>query len=113
MKFRPHNVQLARREDAAIQAAATAQFERGSNEWHAECQLLRLQENAELGLMDCYGDYAESLYDFYPGFSWDEAAQLDQIVLVLTDARFPAIAEKLRETCEFDIQAELNAAFTS
>lgn len=107
--FRPHDVELARAEEAADIATAMAHgYVRHSDLWFAEIRLLDLERTARIGLMDCYADFAESLYDFWPGFSWDQQARARQIDLVRADPRFPAIAAAIAAEFGFDIAAELD-----
>ena len=108
--FRPHSTELARREEAQDQAAATAKFETYSDEWFAEVRLLDLLRTSRIGLMDCYDSFENSLYDFYAGFGWRGNAMKRQVRLILADPRFGLIAEDIQAKFSFDIRAELEQA---
>ena len=110
MKFRSHELEVAQNEATAIHAAAEAKFPRESDEWHAECQILRLQQIADLGLEDCYSGYDDGNFqgDFGSGwYSYGEFDALRQIAMVLEDPRLPNIAKTLRERDGFDLHGEL------
>jgi len=110
MKFRQHELEVARTEEAAIIAAAEAKFPRESDEWQAECQILRLHQIADLGLEDCYSGYDDINFqgDFGSGwYSYGEFDALRQIVMVMEDHRLPDIAKILRDRDGFDLHGEL------
>ena len=114
MRSRTHDDQLARSESAAIHAAAEAKFGRDTDEWHAECQILRLKEIADHGLESCYSGYDDINFqgDFGSGwYSYGELDALRQIRMVLTDPRLPDIAETIRICDEFDMIGELAATY--
>jgi len=113
MRSRTHDVQLARSESAAIHAAAEAKFGRDTDEWHAECQILRLKEIADHGLDDCYSGYdTDWQADFGSGwYSYGEFDAIHQIRMVLTDPRLPDIADTIRMCDGFDMIGELAATY--
>ena len=113
MRSRTHDVQLARSESAAIHAAAEAKFGRDTDEWHAECQILRLKEIADHGLDDCYSGYdTDWQADFGSGwYGYGHFDALRQIRMVITDPRLPDIAETIRICDEFDMIAELATTY--
>ena len=108
--FRPHNIALARQEEQQDHAAATAKFETYSDAWFAEVRLLDLLRTSRIGLMDCYDDFENYLFDFYPGFGWRGDAMKRQVRLILADPRFGLIAEDIQAKFSFDIRAELEQA---
>jgi hypothetical protein len=110
MKFRQHDVAVAQAEEVAIMEAADAKFTHVSDEWNAECQLLRLQRIAEHGLMDCYEGYDDGDFqgDFGSGwYSCEGCDALRQIVMVMEDPRLPGIAKTIRDRDGFDVHGEL------
>ena len=114
MKFRTHDVAVARAEEAVIHAAADAKFGDSprTDAWYAECQILRLQQDADAGLMDCYEGYdnVDWQADFGSGWvGWPgiETSATKQIQLVIDDPRLPAIAKTILERDGFDMMAEL------
>jgi len=111
-KFYPHHVEDCIRQDKAWEAAADKVGESLTTPWMVERQILHLQHIAENGLPDCYEDFEEFLYDFYPGFAWGDPDREEQIKAVLADARFAAIAEAIQRDWDFDLRADLVKAIT-
>ena len=108
--FRPHSTELARQEEQQDHAAATAKYPLHSDEWFAEVRLLDLYRTSRIGLMDCYDDFENYLFDFYPGFSWTGDAMKRQVRLILADPRFGPIAADIQVKFNFDMRAELEEA---
>jgi hypothetical protein len=109
-KFRKHDIALARREAAARRAVAASRHPVHSPAWHAEYALLKLQDVVNLGLMNCYASFEESLSDFYPDLPWTQDGAAESLRLILADPRFPEIQRALLALHNFDLGAELNIA---
>ncbi len=88
---------------------ANKKFAYKSIQWFAEFNLLHLEYIGEHGLPDCYKDFKEFLFDFYPDFSWNKRMK-DEIRVILTDSRFPEIEKKIKKAYAFDIRKELEKA---
>src|SRR5262249_10531942 len=107
---RKHDIELARREAEDRRAAATALHPVHSPAWHAEYAVLKLQDVVQLGLMDCYASFEQSLSDFYPDLPWAQEAAGESLRLILADPRFQEIQVALLALHCFDLGAELEAA---
>lgn len=110
IRFRRHDIVLARAEEEEDRRAATALHPPYSDGWHAEVVLLELDRAARLGLWHCYPDAEAMCYDMWPQFAWRPDAQRVQVRLVLADPRWPAIAEYFLQAHGFDLEAELREA---
>jgi hypothetical protein len=109
-RFRQHDIELARRESEARRAAATALHPVHSPAWHAEYAILKLQDVVQLGLMDCYASFEQSLSDFYPDLPWTQEGAAESLPLILADPRFQEIQLALLALHGFDLGAELDTA---
>jgi len=109
-KFRKHDIEQARREAEDNREAASALHPAHTPAWHGEYAIRKLQDVANLGLMDCYESFERSLADFYPDLPWNPEGMAEAVRLILADARFPAIRDQILALHGFDLGAELEAA---
>jgi hypothetical protein len=109
-KFRKHDREQARREAEANREAASSLHPIHTPGWHAEYAIRKLQDVANLGLMDCYESFERSLADLYPDLPWNPEGMAEAVRLILADGRFPAIRDQILALHGFDLGAELEAA---
>ncbi len=96
--------------DAKRSAQAEKKFKKRSNEWFAECQILRLQDYVE-EIPPCYDNIESAMHDFWPDFSWKREETVAQIKLVLKDSRFSKIDEDIQKKYGFDLKKDLLEGF--
>lgn len=108
-KFYLHDVDAEVRKSNAMMESALSKGEHDSIPNSVEFNLLHLEGVAADGLPDCYDDFDDFLFDFYPGFS--PHTMHEEIRLVIDSPRFAAIANRIQADWGFDMRAELEEAY--
>ena len=105
MNFTPEQLAAQAKAKARAEVVET-KYEKYSDEWFVEYNLLHLQEVAAEGLSACYKGSVDSfMCDLFPDFSWEADRSQSQMRAVLDDERLVAIAAWFREQHGHDIIA--------
>ncbi|MFA5766303.1 MAG: hypothetical protein WC919_00070 [Candidatus Paceibacterota bacterium] len=106
-RFYPHVVENEVAIHDAMMAEASKVGEMHSDAWFVEFNLRHLEGVAANGLPDCYDDFEDFLWDFYPGLSWKPEERKNQIRSILDSPRFAAAAAQIQSDWGFDMRADL------
>lgn len=78
----------------------------------AEERILYLTHVCINGLPNCYANFSDMLYDFWPNFSWNKEKLDAEVRIILADPRISIIAKTIAEDWRHDMIDELKGGLT-
>jgi len=108
-KFYTHDIEASRKFDQQLMNNVQKMFLNDRSMQLAERNRLVLIDVVDRGIPDCYDNFVDFLYDFYPNFSWNND-MVKEVEYIMNHESFTHIVDSIKEVWDYDMRKEFEDA---